>query len=223
MNFKKSFLAIVVISMFSCEHNTNHRPITTVEPVPTSTSVQIVRELPNEFKMTEDLVSIGADFHIEDSDGNIVGVVEERTFNLTKTFDYFDNTGTLKAKAKKSMFSWGVEICVYDSIGNVLGYIKEEVFENIFSIKTTYSIFDANKNKIATSKKLDFIGTDIDIYCNNELTIAMSRPAMNFLTDSWSINMNNNSIDKRIVVFIPAYKTSADNDRRDEEDSEDNK
>lgn len=203
--------------VYDTPHNTYSEPIKT-NVVEKTTPM----ELPNNFKMSENLISFGTDFDIDDLSGKNVGMVKERTLNLTNTFEYVDNIGTLKSRAEESFFSWGVEIIVYDENHKIIGYIQENILDGMFSIETIYSILDGNKKKIATSKKLDFIGTDIDIYTGGNLSIAMTRPYFNLMSDTWTVNIKDVNVDKRIAVFIPAYKTVADN-RREEENNKNDK
>jgi uncharacterized protein YxjI len=172
-------------------------------------------EIPNSFKVSEKIISYGCDFNIS-SGGKSYGKVEEKVFRATKSFKYYDNNGGELARATQSFLSWGVEIKVYDNNNKHIGTIKEEIFESLFSIKTIYSIYSPSGKMLATSKKLDFIGTDIEIFENGISTVVMKRPMFNLLSDDWSVDIKSTKIDKRILIFIPCYKTSADNKRKEE-------
>lgn len=39
----------------------------------------------------------------------------------------------------------------------------------------------------------------------------MKRPFINILSDSWNVQFYGDNIDRRLILFIPAYKTSRDN------------
>lgn len=172
-------------------------------------------ELPNKFKIDQDIISIGSDFSLKNG-SNSYGRIEERVMNLTTTFEYLQND-TLIARAEEAMLSWGVKINVYDGSDNLLGSIEEEILEGMFSIKTIYSIKNSNGDVIGKSKKLDFIGTDIDIYdTDNNLIVKMDRPMINLMSDTWNVQILSEKIDKRLLVFIPCYKTSADDKREDD-------
>lgn len=174
-------------------------------------------ELTNNFIVDQDILSIGSDFHIK-SGSNKCGVVEERVFSWGKTFEYLTND-TLVSRAEQRVISWGVKIDVYDESKNKIGSIEEEILEGLFSIKTIYSIKDSSDNIVGKSKKLDFFGTDVDIYNDKgDLIVTMTRPMINILSDTWTINIKSDEIDKRILVFIPCYKTSVDDEREDEDD-----
>lgn len=178
-------------------------------------------ELPNSFEIDQDIISIGNDFHIG-SDAGSCGVIEQRIFSWGTTFEYMRNDTSI-AIAKERVLSWGTNIDVYDANNNKIGSIEEEILESMFSVYTKFSIKDGDGNIIGKSKKLDFIGTDITIYDNDGNVVAtMERPMINLLSDSWSIKISSDVIDKRILVFIPCYKTQADDEREDEEKKKNN-
>lgn len=167
-------------------------------------------QLPNTFKITEDITLIGTDFTIKG-----YGVVEERMVHVMPTYEYKDNNKQLIAKAHEKLISIGVEIEVQDPQGNKLGSIEEQVIESkLTPMQTVYSIKDAQGNVLAKSKKLSFVGTDIDMYdVAGNLMVTMKRPAINILSDTRKVNIKKEGIDKRILVFVPCYKTYADNHR----------
>ena len=48
--------------------------------------------------------------------------------------------------------------------------------------------------------------------------MTIKRPMINVLTDTWTINIIKKGVlDPRIMTMMPAFKTSADNRRREEE------
>jgi uncharacterized protein YxjI len=167
------------------------------------------KELPNSFEMKEVIMTIGTDMNIV-SDGQNYGKVEERTFNWGSNFEYFDNTGKKKATAKEKVMSWGMHIDIFDEKNNKIGSLEEEILKGFFSWKTYYKILDASDNSIGESEKLEFISTDIEIFSKSgESLCKIHRPGLNLIGDTWNVNITGN-IDKRLVVFIPPYKTSAD-------------
>jgi uncharacterized protein YxjI len=168
--------------------------------------------LPPDFEMKEKFLSIGTDLAISSGNGSH-GRVEQRVMNLGKTFEYFDGNGALKASARQKVLSWGVEIEIFDEHKNKIGTVKEEVLKNLFSIKSYYLILDAQGRTVAESAKLDLLATNIEMKDKSgKIVVTMKRPAFNLVTDKWTVSVKG-EIDKRLVVFVPAYKTSADNER----------
>lgn len=173
-------------------------------------------ELPNSFKMTENILSIGTDMSIE-SNGEEIGKVEERTLNFGKTFEYFDSKGDKKAIGKQKVFSLATTIEIFDENNKKIGTFKEELFKGMFSFSTYYTISDAFGNLIGESEKIDWLSTNIEIKSTSgEILCQIHRPAFNLVSDHWEVNISGD-IDKRLVVFLPCYKTSADNERRNDE------
>lgn len=167
---------------------------------------------PRSFKVDQDVLSFGSDFTLSGG----LGTVKERIISMTPSFSYYSASGAKIASASESILSFGTEITVYDAQNRTIGYIKEEVFDSWFSVYAVYSIRDAKGNKIATSKKLDFFETTIDFYdASGSMLVQMTRPAINFFSDEWTVNIIvPNRIDNRILVFIPCYKTTADDHKR---------
>lgn len=174
-------------------------------------------ELPNQFEMDEVILSIGTDMNINVG-ADRIGKVEERTMSWGKKFEYFDNTDRKIASAQEKLFSWGTNIEVFDDKDQKIGSFEEEILESLFSIKSIYSIKDASGKLIGKSEKLELLSTDVEILSpSGDLVCKIHRPALNLFSDSWNIEINGN-IDKRLIIFIPAYKTSADNERRSKYD-----
>lgn len=223
INWKKAIAgAAITGALTSCEPADNktmdqiHKDYSTEVNKNKPASMKDV-SLPNQFKVDQDILSIGSDFHIK-SGSNKCGVVEERVLSWGKTFEYLMN-GQLVSRAEQRVLSWGIDIEVFDDKKVKIGEIEEEILEGMFSIKTIYSIKDSSGKVIGKSKKLDFFGTDIDIYnMNGDLIATMRRPMINLLSDSWKINIMDDKIDKRLLVFIPCYKTSADAEREEKDD-----
>lgn len=174
------------------------------------------QNFPSSFKVDQDVFSFGSDFTLS----NGLGTVKERILSMTSSFSYYSKSGSKIASATESMFSFGTEITVYDAQNRTIGYIKEEVFDSWFSFYAIYSIRDSKGNKLATSRKLDFFSTTIDFYDNsNNLIVQMVRPAINFFSDEWTVNIIvQGRIDNRILVFIPCYKTTADEHKKHKDD-----
>lgn len=172
-------------------------------------------DLPSSFEMEQVILTIGTDMNIISNNKNI-GKVEERTLNWGKTFEYFDNTGKKLSTGKQKVLSLVTTIEIFDENENKIGTIEEEVMKSLFSFYSYYKIVDVNGKMIGESKKLDLFSTNIDIYSTSgELLCEMHRPAFNLISDTWNIKIHGD-IDKRLVIFIPCYKTSADDKRKAE-------
>jgi uncharacterized protein YxjI len=214
---KKTILSflLTVITVCSCqspEPRINTQDFDKPHIVQPSTTETAATDSTFKFDIDQDFVSIGSDFTVSSG-----GVIEERMLNATTTFEY-KKDGSLVAKAKESMFSWGVEVIIYDGSDNKIGSVEEEIIDGLFSMNTIYSIKNADGNVVGKSKKLDFVGTDIDIYDNDQnLVVTMDRPMFNVLADTWHVTVHNKNIDTRLVMFIPCYKTYAD-DKRSNDD-----
>lgn len=169
-------------------------------------SLSTQAQLPNNFKIEECVISIGTDFEIESIDGYIA----EKVISFTTEFTLSINDRKY-AKAKQRLISIGTKTDIFDSTDKLIGSVEEVLFTN-FGIYSLYNIFDAHGNKIAYSEKHKFMSTEFTIKdMSNKLICTIKRPMINVMSDTWTVNFANTSFDKRLVVFIPCYKTYNDN------------
>jgi uncharacterized protein YxjI len=173
-------------------------------------------ELPSSMIFSQKFLTIGTDMTILDNNNKEFGKVEERILSWGKKFEYLDNSGKLVASAKQRVFSLYTVIDITDASGSKLGSVEQEVIESLFSIYSIYSIKDASGKVVAKSKKLSFFKTDVDITDNNGGSISMSKDFINMFGDTWRLDMNSD-IDRRLLVFIPSFISSAQQERENNE------
>ncbi|MCB0352635.1 MAG: hypothetical protein KDD64_03895 [Bdellovibrionales bacterium] len=170
----------------------------------------ISKGIPDSLTFDERVFAIGTDIDVY-SDGAKFGKIEEKVLSWGTQFRLYDRDDGLIAIAKQRAVSWGVKIDIYDGEGVFLGTVKEKILESMFSIKSQYSIEDANGVEIADSAKLDFLGSHVTVRDKEGAVVAdMDRGLINLTGDKWTVNFSGN-FDRRLLVFIPAYKTAADN------------
>lgn len=172
--------------------------------------------LPDEFTISERAISLTDTFDIK-SDGASLGTITAKLISLTKSFTYEDAKGVCVAKAHARLLSWGTHIDVTDCSGQAIGGIKENVFKSLFKVQTSYAMLDAKGKELATSKKVDWISTDVTIRRPDGGAIAaLHRRAINIISDKWTVKISDHAaVDSRLIVMIAAYKSSVDNDRRE--------
>jgi uncharacterized protein YxjI len=200
-------LATGVVSTTGCE--TGQRQTTS-----NNWSTSDITEIPDDLVMSQKLLTIGTDMDVL-SGNKLVGKVEERVLNWGKTFEYFDNNGNLVAKAKERVLTLYTIIDITDASGNKLGSVEQEVLESLFSVYSKYSIKDASGSIVGKSSKLEFFTTDVDIEDNNGGGISLSKDYIEMFGDTWRVNINSD-IDKRLIIFIPAFVSSAQSSRSEE-------
>ena len=177
--------------------------------------------LPDALTIHERLFALTSTFDLK-AGGVRLGTITEKFFSLTKSFAYADAQKNCVAIARARLLSWGTAIDVTDCAGRPIGAIKENVLRSFFKTWTTYSILDAQGGEIATSEKVEWISTDLTIRRPDGRTIAeLRRSWLNILSDNWTMTIQDHaSVDSRLIVFIAAYKTSVDNERRNEKEKE---
>ena len=177
-------------------------------------------ELPTTFTAQAKYISLGTNMTLSDNQGPFASI-EQRLLNMTPTFQYFDSSHTLNAQAKQKLLSLGTKIEISDGNGQTIGSVEENVLKSFFSIKTSYSIKDANGREVASSEKLDWAGTKVTINDpSGKMLVNMTRPMWDLGGATWTVNVEQDlPFDKRLVVFIPSFKTAADKVRSDESSS----
>ena len=183
---------------------------TTTSSSITQSALSLKDGIPKSMKYDEIMFSIGTDLNLM-VDGVKFGKIDEEVLSWGRKFVLYGADGEVIATAKQRKLSWGVKIDVYDAEGEQLGTVEEKVFDSMFSIKSKYSIKDASGAEVANSEKLDFLGSSITIDDLDGNTVAeMSKPAINLMGDNWTAEFSGD-VDRRLLVFIPAYKSAADN------------
>lgn len=172
---------------------------------PTSKSA----ELPNKFTLTKEIISIGTVMDIKDANGNDLGKIDEKILSIGKTFEYLDANGNLIAKAHQKPLNLYTVIKISDARGTLIGSLEQEVLESLVSVYNIYSIKDATGRVIAKSKKLNLFTKTVEIYDTNGNIVVFARKKIISLTPEYDITISGN-IDKRLVVFIGAFLTTAE-------------
>jgi uncharacterized protein YxjI len=176
-------------------------------------------ELPNEFVVKEKFFAIGNDFEIYSADQKqFLGKIVQKIWKLTTTFELFDEKGVFIAKAKSRFWALGSTIDVTDDKDVKIGTVKEDILKSLWKVTTTYSVLDANGKSLGSSEKLELFSTKVSVLDGSGQQVFLTkRPWLNLVTDKWETSISGKSIDLRLLVFIPAYKTAADNNRRAQE------
>ena len=171
-------------------------------------------KVPKKFMARESLFSSRATDMTFDAGGNRIAKIEERLLSATTTFDLYDNKRQKIATARQRMFSGGTEIEIKDCAGKMIGKIKERVFHNMFDIYSKYSILDASGAVVAESEKKEILAPSFSVTGTNGKQLMKMRLST-FSTrslDEWVVEiLNDTQADPRILLMIPAFKTSADN------------
>lgn len=101
---------------------------------------------------------------------------------------------------------------IKDANGQEIGRIEQEVLESIGNMlegQNIYSVYDSNNNLIGKSKSDMIIKNNVEIYDNSDKLVArFHKPVIQFGA-RWKCEITPSNIDKRLLVFIPAYISSA--------------
>jgi len=175
-------------------------------------------DIPNNFQMKQKILTFGTDMWLTNDNKDNFGKIEERILSWGKKFEYIDNTGKKLATAKEQIFTLWTKIDITDENGKYIGTVEQEVIESLTSlIYSVYSIKDANGNVIAKSKKIDFFTTFVDLYDMEGKPVASFRKKVFTLSDKWDVNITGD-IDKRLIVFIPSFISSAQAERENKDE-----
>lgn len=155
----------------------------------------------------EELMSIGTDFEIDE----INATIEEEHFSIGTNF-IMKIDGTVYAKAEETLLSFGHKYVIYDGSRQTVGYVEETLTLSLFSYYSSYKIFDKTGRLIGRSEKHQLFSTEFIVKdISGNIICEISRPALN-MGDNWTVDFRTTKYDKRLFIFIPYYKTLADNE-----------
>jgi hypothetical protein len=175
-------------------------------------------EFPERFQVKEEFFSFRSIFKLEQGSYQF-GKIEQEIFTFRTTFQYIDKA-TVLFSAKDKFWSFGTVIEVFDCQERKIGELRERVWESFFKVQTKYEVVDATGNIVGESIKQDWFDVDITIYdLQNRPVANFFRPAFQWFGDKWDADFYSDSIDPRLLIFIPAFKTYVDNLRQQEESS----
>ncbi len=187
------------------------------QAAPTSSqgSLSAAPALPSEFEIYE---NVTPSFGLWKGKTRL-GTIKRNLLRLTKTFTYLGKDKSTLAKARARIITLGATIDVTDEAGLKIGTIKEDLLKSLLKVYTHYTIYDAAGKEIATSEKLDLFSTEVTLRAPDGRVVAEVRRGFkrNLMRvyDLWDVKIKDASIvDPRMLVFIPAYKTTVDNSRR---------
>ncbi len=172
-------------------------------------------DIPNSFQLKKKMLSIGTDMYITNDNRDNFGKIEERTLSWGRTFQYYDNTGKILATAKQEVFSFGTKINISDESGQKIGSVEQEIIESMFSLHSIYSIKDKNDKLIAKSKKLDFFTSNVNIFDVSGNFVANFDQRAFTISDKWNCKIDNTTIDKRLIIYIPSFVSATQADKRE--------
>lgn len=166
-------------------------------------------QIPNDIKLTEEIISITTNF---DSDTNIK--IKGELISFTPEFTLYQN-GNKIGKSVQRIISIGTINDIYDEKNNKIGSVEEQLFMSL-GFYSRYKVYDKNDKLVAISEKHKYLTTVFNITdVNNNNVCTIKRPAINLMSDTWYVHFNNVKFDKRLLIFIPCYKTYYDNKSED--------
>lgn len=139
-----------------------------------------------------------------DAVSGIVDAFEKKNNLSGKTVVLFDANKQVIAKARISILTGAQNYKIYDCKNTLIGSVNVSLASSLLSALgggspniSGYNIYDAQKQELARSTKLDFGITSFlvgDVKIFDTLL-------------GWQVNMNDSKLDPRIVTFIPIMKS----------------
>lgn len=96
-------------------------------------------------------------------------------------------------------------ISVFDETDVLIGTIVEFFNNSFFGMEVIYYIYDSNNKVIYKSKKDSYLITAMSI-SDDQGTCYINRNCWG-CKDTWFLDFNNCKIDRRVIMFIPVFKT----------------
>ena len=183
---KKLIFVSIILALFSCDFKEKQLK-------------------PNELELNQKIISLGTDFKVNDG-----SLIKQKVPSIKTTFTLYKDKQKI-AKASQKLLTIGAKIDVFDYEDVKIGSINEVLFTS-FGLYSKYEILNQNNDIIAVSEKHQYFTTEFFISdLNGKPICKISRPAINIISDKWIIKFINQEFDKRLIIFIPFYKTFYDN------------
>lgn len=172
-------------------------------------------EVPKKFMARESIFSSRMTDMSFDAAGKRIAKIEERLLSSTTTFDLYNDKKQKVATARQQLFSWGTTIDVKDCAGKMIGTLKENIYRSLLGdVSSKYTILDGTGSPIATSEKLEILTPNFKVTANNgKQLMKMRLSALSYGSlDEWVVEIPDaTQVDPRVLLMIPAFKTSATN------------
>jgi hypothetical protein len=176
-------------------------------------------QLPAKFDITMRRGTVHYHFDVESKAGKL-GTIDAKHENFTDllistSFSYNNEKGERLGSASSTARLTGTEVKIYDEKDVLIGTFKEDIQKSLLGWTTTYSISDAKGVEIAISEKAEWQGTSFAVTDKKRNQILyMSKPQWSW-KESWAVTLDTSSkIDQRLLIFIAAYKSKSDWDRK---------
>lgn len=166
-------------------------------------------------------VGLVTSFNIISQQGEKLGKISREIINLTTRFNLKNLEGDLVAYGENKLLSFGTVTNFYDCNGDRIGKLGEEIFKSMFQVYTSYKLYDEHDYHIATSKKVEFILSTFSLYnSDTDEEVVEINQRWHPLKDNWSVHIKDDyAIDSRIALLIPAFKSQANHNRKNETES----
>ena len=143
---------------------------------------------------------------LKDKQGHEFGTIEEKIIEFGHTFEFRDTKDHLVAIAHKKVFHLDTNLEVKDRDHKKIGNLDHKVIKSALSIHDKFEIQDENNGIVGSTEEIDILKQTITIKDKHGTEIGeMKRDAFNVLGDHWECKIFSNSVDRRLLVFIPAF------------------
>jgi len=87
-----------------------------------------------------------------------------------------------------------------------IGNLDHKVIKSALSIHDKFEIQDTNNGIVGSTEEIDILKQSITIKSKHGKTVGeMKKDAFNILGDHWDCKIQGHEIDRRLLVFIPAF------------------
>ncbi len=175
--------------------------------------------LPNSFSIDEKLFTVSGGLKVKDN-GKTIAFLNKKFWAMTETYILRNSDKKTVGSANRIPFEIGFHYQMKDCNGQKLGSFHiENTITNVLSNDNyaVYSIKDAAGNTVLESERFTVLATEIKVTKAGDPSQVVAILKRSFVgaiaNDQWTVDvLQPTQIDARVVLFIAAFKTLADNE-----------
>lgn len=164
--------------------------------------------LPQDFEINEKGASDGRDFQIKGKSGKI-GLIKMRNPRGRFSFEIRNERKELIARAKEEDRGDDARIEIFDCENRSIGSIRARDWRNSFHLNKEFKLYDGAGREQGKARKNELLAAKYEVRdYNDELCMEIHQPAIDLFKDSWDLKFLSATVDPRVAILLPVYRTS---------------
>jgi len=167
-------------------------------------------DLPNQLKVTQNLISLTLGFEIKTQENKKLGTLYRRLLKLTPHYELTDTNGNRLAIARSNFYLFSAHFDIYDANEQFLGMIDED----FLSLLPSFELFGPDGHVKLADAIMNIWGTQFQVFDpeTHQEIARMTRPFFRIKND-WTIDIENRelmqkkAINPDLLLTVLAFQT----------------